>query len=280
MSNVRVKNPHSILAALKHRPGEVVSIVLPAGPNPGDAWAEIERLAKKHRVKMQSAADFIESQRSRDAGSGQKGRPAKGGRPGPKGGRDQGRPGPQSGSRDLKDGRISAGEAVVKEKQPVPVERLFTKKPGDKNESGLWLALDTLQDPHNVGAIFRTASFFGVKGLLLTEDRSAPLSGTVYDVSSGGVEAIPFAKETNLKRCLALAKEAGLWVLGTSEHAETSFTTIGPDRAWLLVLGNEEKGMRRLTAENCDMTVQVPPKGEVTSLNVSVAAGILIAKLS
>ena len=146
--------------------------------------------------------------------------------------------------------------------------------------SGLWLALDQIQDPHNVGAIFRTAAFFGIRGIIVTKDRSAPLSATAYDVASGGLECVPFAQPPNLSRALKQAKDAGLWVLGTSEHATRDLSEVDRDRPWLLVLGNEEKGLRRLTSEHCDELCRITPRGEIASLNVSVAAGVLMAALS
>jgi 23S rRNA (guanosine2251-2'-O)-methyltransferase len=176
------------------------------------------------------------------------------------------------------DGRTSATCAYVEEAPGISLEELFAASP-DESE-GLWIALDCLQDPHNVGAIFRTAAFFGVRGILLTQERSAPMSSTVYDVASGGVEHVPFTLQTNLQRAFEVAKDAGLWILGTSEHSQESFADIKRDRKWLLVLGNEEKGMRRLTEERCDVLCGIPPRGQVTSLNVSVAAGVLISRLA
>ncbi len=179
-------------------------------------------------------------------------------------------------------GRTGAGEVVVQPRQSVEVKNLFSKvKTWKEGEPyGVWLALDCLQDPHNVGAIFRSAAFFGVQGIIVTKDRSAPLNSTVYDVASGGLDDVPFALETNLSRTLETAKSAGLWVLGTSEHAETDLAEVDRDRHWLLVVGNEEKGLRRRTLENCDAVCRLTPRGRVTSLNVSVATGILIASLS
>jgi 23S rRNA (guanosine2251-2'-O)-methyltransferase len=142
------------------------------------------------------------------------------------------------------------------------------------------VALDQLQDPHNVGAIFRTAAFYGVRGIVVTRDRSAPLSAAVYDVSSGGMEYVPCSVQTNLSRSLEAAKEAGLWVLGASERAGRDVSEIARDRSWLLVVGNEERGLRRLTLDTCDETCRLTPRGEITSLNVSVATGILVAALS
>ena len=179
-------------------------------------------------------------------------------------------------SRQNRPGRAGGAEAVVKERTPVSIQDLFAQVPAN----GLWLALDRVQDPHNVGAIFRTAAFFGVRGILLTRDRSAPLSGTVYDVASGGIEFVPSCIQTNLSRALDAARKANLWILGATEHAETGLDGISADRPWLLVLGNEERGLRRLTLDKCDATCSIPSTGKVASLNVSVAAGILLQKLA
>ena len=173
-------------------------------------------------------------------------------------------------------GRTGFAEAVVKERRPVSIQDLFAHV----SETGLWLALDRVQDPHNVGAIFRTAAFFGVRGMLLTRDRSAPLTGAVYDVASGGVEHVPYSLIPNLSRALDQARGAKLWVLGASEHADTGLGQFAADRPWLLVLGNEERGLRRLTLDKCDATCSIPSSGKVASLNVSVAAGIFIRKLA
>ncbi|HEX6986796.1 MAG TPA: RNA methyltransferase, partial [Planctomycetaceae bacterium] len=176
-----------------------------------------------------------------------------------------------------KAGRVGGSEAVVRERGPVPPQGLFAG--ADPNRPDLWLALDQVQDPHNVGAVFRTAAFFGVKGVLLTRDRSAPMSAVVYDTASGGVEHVPFSQPANLRSALEAAKEAGLWVLGSTEHEGQDVFEIPRDRPWLLVLGNEMAGMRRLTGETCDMLCRLVPRGAVTSLNVSVAAGALVAAL-
>jgi len=254
MSTISVRNPHSVLAALESRPEDVVSITIPSSVASGgdDAWKRVEALARTKRVRMSSAPSGGDARR---AGKG-------GGRENPEG------------------GRTSFAEAQIKAKEPVSAEELFTDARERKGGKGLWIALDTLQDPHNVGAIFRAAAFFGVEGILLTSERSAPLSGTVYDVACGGVESVPHTLQVNLQRAFEFAKEAGLWILGTSEHAKESYLQIERDRPWLLVLGNEEKGMRRLTEEACDVLCQIPPQGAVTSLNVSVAAGIFISRLT
>lgn len=174
-------------------------------------------------------------------------------------------------------GGRSGAEALVHERIPAHLGQMF-----DSPAAGhLWLALDEVQDPHNVGAIFRAAAFFGVRGIVTTDVRAASLTSVVYDVASGGVEAVPFAVEKNLRRALEAAKAAGVWVLGTSEHAERDVEEIPRDRPWLLVMGNEESGLRRLTLETCDDVCRITPRGQdVTSLNVSLAMGILVAMLS
>lgn len=170
---------------------------------------------------------------------------------------------------------------VVKEKNSVSFEELFADAPARCNGRGVWLALDSLQDPQNVGAIFRTAAFFGAQGILLTQERSAPMSATVYDVACGGVEYVPFSLQSNFQQAFRVAKDSGLWILGTSEHAHDDLSSISKDRPWLVVLGSEERGMRRLTEELCDVYCRISPQGGgVSSLNVSVAAGIVISRLA
>lgn len=107
------------------------------------------------------------------------------------------------------------------------------------------------------------------------------MTGTVYDIASGGVEGVPYVSVINLQRAFEKAKDAGLWILGTSEHAKESIKSIKNDRPWLLVVGNEEKGLRRLTEESCDMMCTIPSAENVVgSLNVSVATGILLSYLT
>jgi 23S rRNA (guanosine2251-2'-O)-methyltransferase len=243
MSNIiSVRNPHSVLAALERRPEDVVSVTVSATAD--DAWKKVADLARRNKVQIQTS------------GSGG-------------GGNDRG----------PRDGRASMNEARMQEKEPISAEELFGDAKERAGGKGIWLALDSLTDPHNVGAIFRIAGFFGIEGILMTSERSAPLTHTVYDVSCGGVETVPHTEQINLQRAFEVAKKEGLWILGTTEHAKASYLTLECDRPWLIVIGNEEKGMRRLTAESCDVTVGIPPLGDVTSLNASVATGVLISRL-
>ncbi len=240
---IYLKNPHSILATLEKRAQDIIEIRLPT-KQAGDAWTQVQKEAEAIGIRTTHAQQ--EMRRN---------------------------PRDRRGKQDP--GRVSSAEAVVKEHEGVELPDLFSNM-----SNGLWLALDTVQDPQNVGAIFRTAAFFNVRGILITTDRSAPLSGTAFDVASGGIEYVPFSLVTNLSRTLDKAQEAGLWILGTSEHAEQDLKTIQPDRPWLLILGNEETGMRRLTNDKCDTLCRITPKGAVTSLNVSAAAAICISHLS
>lgn len=235
-----LRNPHSVLSALRHRPEDVKSVTLIERKST-PAWEEVRAVASKKGIPILTAA------RKRDK------------------------------ALPRKEGRESLAEAEVLEKSPVSLNQAMD---GPSSERGLWLAFDQIQDPHNVGAIFRTAAFFGVNGIVMTSDRSASLTATVYDVAAGGVEEVPFAVEANLRNILEEAKKNEFWILGTSEHAKAPLKSFQLDRKWLLVLGNEEKGIRRLTQELCDETCVIPPKGGVTSLNVSVAAGILIQHFS
>jgi 23S rRNA (guanosine2251-2'-O)-methyltransferase len=240
---IYIKNPHSILATLEKRAQDIIEIRLPT-KQAGDAWTQVQKEAEAIGIRTTQAQQEIRRN-----------------------------PRDRRGKQDP--GRVSSAEAVVKEHEGVELPDLFSNI-----SNGLWLALDTVQDPQNVGAIFRTAAFFNIRGIIITTDRSAPLSGTAFDVASGGIEYVPFSLVTNLSRSLDKAQEAGLWILGTSEHAEQDLQTIKPDRPWLLILGNEETGMRRLTSDKCDTLCRITPKGAVTSLNVSAASAICISHLS
>jgi 23S rRNA (guanosine2251-2'-O)-methyltransferase len=251
MGLLRVRNPHSVLAALETRPQDVTEIVLPSSHSMSEGWEQVANLAKTKRIRLSSGGGNRPPER-----------------------------GPGRGERDDSTGRTSLAEGVLKEREGISTEELFEGARERSSGKGLWIALDCLQDPQNVGAIFRTAAFFGVEGIVMTQERSAPLTATVYDVACGGMERVPFCIQPNLQRAFETAKEAGLWILGASEHAKEPLRSIQRDRPWLLVIGNEEKGMRRLTEESCDVLCKIPARGKVTSLNASAASSILIHSLS
>jgi 23S rRNA (guanosine2251-2'-O)-methyltransferase len=133
---------------------------------------------------------------------------------------------------------------------------------------------DQIMDPHNMGAMIRTALAAGATGLITTLDRSTPLSATVSKISSGAMEHLPIAMETNLVRCIKELKNAGIWVFGLDSNAKLSVYETRFHESIALVIGNEHKGLRRLIRENCDQIVHIPQIGPLDSLNASVAAGV------
>jgi 23S rRNA (guanosine2251-2'-O)-methyltransferase len=138
------------------------------------------------------------------------------------------------------------------------------------------LVLDGVTDPHNLGACLRVANAAGAHAVVAPRDRAAGISAAVSKVASGAAEATPYIMVTNLARTLDELKERNIWIVGADERAErTLYQADLPDSiAW--VLGAEGEGMRRLTRERCDLLVRIPMLGEVQSLNVSVAAGVVL----
>ena len=138
------------------------------------------------------------------------------------------------------------------------------------------LILDGVQDPHNLGACLRSADAAGVHAVIAPKDRAAGLTPTACKVASGAAETVPFVQVTNLARTLRWLQEAGVWLVGTAGEAVQTLYEADLTGPLALVLGAEEKGMRRLTREGCDLLVRLPMAGSVESLNVSVAAGIAL----
>ena len=140
----------------------------------------------------------------------------------------------------------------------------------------LYLVLDGVQDPHNLGACIRTADAAGVKAVIIPKDRAAGLNATVSNVASGAAENIPVIEVTNLARSLRALQDAGIWIIGTVNDAGTSIYEVDLNRPLALVMGAEDKGLRQNTRDHCDMLVNIPMAGVVESLNVSVATGICL----
>ena len=139
------------------------------------------------------------------------------------------------------------------------------------------LMLDCVQDPHNLGAILRTADAAGVHAVIAPKDKAVGITETVRRVSVGAADHVPFAQVTNLARTMEKLKAAGLWLVGTSDHAVSrSIYDLDLRGPLCLVMGAEEKGLRRLTEENCDFLASIPMAGSVGCLNVSVATGICV----
>lgn len=140
----------------------------------------------------------------------------------------------------------------------------------------LIVVLDGVEDPRNLGAILRTAEGAGVDGVIIPERRAVGLNDTVAKSSAGAIEYIKVAKAANLNRLIEKLKEKDIWVVGTSMDTEMTYTDWDWTRPSALILGGEGGGLHRLVAENCDVLVKIPMYGKIDSLNVSVAAGVVL----
>lgn len=140
----------------------------------------------------------------------------------------------------------------------------------------LFLVLDGVQDPHNLGACLRTADAAGVKAVILPRDRAVGVTASVRKVASGAAENLPIIEVTNLARTLRQIRDAGVWVVATSDRAEQTIYQLDLNRPLALVMGAEGMGIRENTRKQCDAIVRLPMQGIVESLNVSVATGICL----
>ncbi|MBQ6559345.1 MAG: 23S rRNA (guanosine(2251)-2'-O)-methyltransferase RlmB [Erysipelotrichaceae bacterium] len=160
--------------------------------------------------------------------------------------------------------------ALVKEFELAEVDDML------KKENGLIVVLDNLQDVHNLGAIIRTCDCAGVDGIIYKTHHSVKVNDTVAKVASGALEYVKIAEVTNLVNTIRKLKDHGYWVVGTDGNASMSYTDLKYDMNTVLIIGSEGKGISRLVREECDFMISLPMLGHVTSLNASVAAGILI----
>lgn len=151
---------------------------------------------------------------------------------------------------------------------------------GDQDKTHLLVALDQVTDPHNVGAILRSAAAFGALGILATRDHAAPETGVLAKAASGALEQVPYLQVTNLARALDRLREADFWALGLAADSQTSLADWQPAKRTVLILGAEGSGMRRLTRERCDQLVRLPTRGPIDQLNVSNAAAVALYELS
>lgn len=140
----------------------------------------------------------------------------------------------------------------------------------------LLVALDQVQDPHNLGAVCRSAEAAGATGVVITERRSASVTAAVAKASAGAVEHLPVARVANLAAWLARARDAGAWIYGAEAGAPVAHTQTDLTGKVVLVLGSEGSGLRRLVADSCDALISIPASGRVGSLNVSAAAAVLL----
>lgn len=143
----------------------------------------------------------------------------------------------------------------------------------------LILILDALKDPHNLGAILRTCDAFGVDGVIIKKHEQVPLNATVAKVSTGAIDHVKVHEATNLSNVILKLKDNGFWIIASDGQATDSYLTIDAKRPLALILGSEGEGVSRLLVQRSDYVVKIPMFGHVNSLNVSVAAGILIANI-
>lgn len=154
----------------------------------------------------------------------------------------------------------------------VDADRLLEKGSGP----GLFVVLDGVEDPRNLGAILRSAECAGADGIFIPERRAVGLTETVAKSSAGAIEHIGVAKVTNLNRFIEKLRERNIWVVGTAGDAEMSYTDWDWTTPTALVLGSEGNGLHRLVTKNCDALVRIPMYGKIDSLNVSVATGVIL----
>jgi 23S rRNA (guanosine2251-2'-O)-methyltransferase len=236
MKHETVYGVHTVRSLLTREPQRVISVRLAAGRDDPRA-REIEELAKKHGRPVQRIDAQALKQMLGDV----------------------------------------AHQGVVAEIEPLPpwseddlLSALETAR------DPLLLVLDGVQDPHNLGACLRTADACGALAVVVPKDRAAQLNATARKVAVGAAETTPVVTVTNLARALKLLKEAGLWIVGADAEAPRRADEVDLRGGVALVLGAEGAGLRQLTRQTCDFIVRLPQRGAVESLNVSVAAGMLL----
>ena len=237
----RLKNPHTVLATIQKRPAAVKSIEIHAGYQ-GGSWSEVADCAAANGIAV-TARRTAQSQGRHRQGTE----------------------------------RAGGNSALIEPPSPIPLSTLLDRHDG---ADGLWLAVEQVQDPQNLGALFRLSAFFNISGIVMTRHRSARVTETVCDVSAGGVEYVPFSQVPNLAGAIQTVHDAGIWVVGTCERSAASIWDVPRDRHWMLVVGSESSGLRRLTREKCDQLCSLPSYGPVSSLNVAMAAAACFTVLS
>ena len=150
------------------------------------------------------------------------------------------------------------------------------KRAEQKQEAPFFLLLDSIEDPHNLGSILRSADAAGVHGVMIPKRRAAGITSVVAKTSAGAAQHVPVVRVTNLNRIADELKERGVWLVGSDGEAEQIYTKVDYGMPVALVIGNEGRGIHALLKKKCDFLVKLPMKGKVSSLNASVAAGILM----
>jgi 23S rRNA (guanosine2251-2'-O)-methyltransferase len=165
--------------------------------------------------------------------------------------------------------------AIIGTKEYIDIDEILSIA-STKNEKAFILLFDEIEDPHNLGALIRTAVCLGAHGGIIPKHNAAPVNETVAKTSAGASAHFPIAKVTNIATTIEELKEKGIWVVGTDAGAEKKFTEIDYSMPIALVIGNEGKGIRRLVREKCDFLVRIPMAGSFDSLNASVAGALVM----
>lgn len=171
-------------------------------------------------------------------------------------------------------GQNTQGVAAQVVERPLSTVRDLLARVEASAQAPFLLALDQIQDPHNLGALLRTANAAGVQGVIVPQRRSAPITGIVAKTSAGAVSYVPILEVTNLARALEEVRKAGIWTVGLEGTAGTLIYAVDLRVRVALVVGGEASGLRRLTREHCDFLARLPMAGQVESLNASVAGSI------
>ena len=174
------------------------------------------------------------------------------------------------------DPRHSQGVVALKELVQTLDDTTLFQRALKNHTNPIIVALDNIEDPHNLGAIARTVECSGASGILISEKNSSPITPTAIKVSTGALEIIDVASVGNLGISLENAKEMGFWVIGTDMDADKDYTDNVYDRPVILVIGSEGKGMRPIIKKKCDMIIKIPMKGKINSLNASVSSAIIL----
>ncbi|MEC9485171.1 MAG: 23S rRNA (guanosine(2251)-2'-O)-methyltransferase RlmB [Candidatus Izemoplasma sp.] len=165
--------------------------------------------------------------------------------------------------------------AEVEDYRMLALEHVLSKQ----KENKVIIMLDGLEDPHNLGAILRSADAFDVDAVIVPKHRSVHLTDTVIKVSTGAIEYVDVVQVTNLNNTIKTLKDSGFWIAGTDMEAKQTIQQLDVDMNLCVVIGSEGKGMSRLVKKNCDFIVNIPMGGHVNSLNASVSAGIIMQEI-
>ena len=168
--------------------------------------------------------------------------------------------------------------AIVAAYEYGTIDDLF-KRAEEKGEDPFFILLDGIEDPHNLGAIVRSSEAFGVDAIIIPNDRSVQITSTVVKTSVGTIEKVKIVNVPNINNAIRELKDLGYWIVGTDMEG-TNYTEIDYKTKIGLVIGNEGKGISKVTADNCDYIAKIPMKGTVNSLNASVACGIFLSEIN